>query len=213
MGGDLHIVDEVCRNRGLQQELAANAPEHPLRIFGQVVEGSAGEQQLTRLMSGVVERVLDSMKTYIDERLTVFENRQRRGGPYALADGNDARLSIPKFLLEKERSDPQFASIKAAFTPSFSVVAHVLLKRSPSMDRDSRHSGLHGLNLANAKQKFAYTEKERYIFDEAWELTNGLRESLLPRPEGDAVVRPSVLQMLLKDIVTTESVDSVDSVK
>ena len=94
------------------------------------------EQQLPRLMSGVVERVVDSMKTYIDERLTVFETRQRRGCLYALAEsfilakgqnrleGIDARLSIPKFLLEKERSDPQFASINAAFTPSEEEIAH-----------------------------------------------------------------------------------------
>ena len=29
LGGDLAIVDEVCRNRGLQQHLAVEQPEHP----------------------------------------------------------------------------------------------------------------------------------------------------------------------------------------
>ena len=51
LGGDLALVDEICRNRGLQEELAVQRPEDPRRLFGEAVEaaGSApvmGEQQL-----------------------------------------------------------------------------------------------------------------------------------------------------------------------
>ena len=38
LGGDLSLVDEVCRMRSLQLELAAAQPEDPRRIFGQAVE-------------------------------------------------------------------------------------------------------------------------------------------------------------------------------
>ena len=34
LGGDLALVDEVCRNRGFQEELAAARPEDLRRIFG-----------------------------------------------------------------------------------------------------------------------------------------------------------------------------------
>ena len=62
---------------------------------------------------------------------------------------------------------------------------HVLLKRA---QRES------GQSLANFKQKRFHTEKERGIFEEAWDLTKGLRESMLARP--GEVDRPTVLEML-----------------
>ena len=42
LGGDLSIIPEVMANRGLQEELAANAPEDPRRAFGEEVEGGPG---------------------------------------------------------------------------------------------------------------------------------------------------------------------------
>ena len=41
LGGDTAIIDEVCALRGLQEELAVQAPEDPLRIFGAAVEASS----------------------------------------------------------------------------------------------------------------------------------------------------------------------------
>ncbi len=40
LGGDLALVDEVCRIRGFQEEMAAQRPEDPRRIFGEAVEAS-----------------------------------------------------------------------------------------------------------------------------------------------------------------------------
>ena len=37
LGGDLSIIDEVIAWRGLQEELAAQAPEDPRRLFGEAV--------------------------------------------------------------------------------------------------------------------------------------------------------------------------------
>ena len=38
LGGDLALVDEVCRNRGFQEQLAVQAPEDPRHLFGEVVD-------------------------------------------------------------------------------------------------------------------------------------------------------------------------------
>ena len=37
LGGDLALVDEVCRLCGFPEELAVQAPEDPCRIFGEAV--------------------------------------------------------------------------------------------------------------------------------------------------------------------------------
>ena len=52
-GGDITLVDEVCRNRGLQEDLAVQEPDHPMRAFGEAVEAASGSggpvaEQLTR---------------------------------------------------------------------------------------------------------------------------------------------------------------------
>ena len=99
-----------------------------------------------------------------------------------------ARVSKPvgPWAWAKRWADPLFFSIKSAFMPSFGVVVHVLLKRS-------RWDA--GMNLGNRTQKFLYTEKETRVFEEAWHMTQGLRESLLLKP-GTAVAERSVLEML-----------------
>ena len=37
LGGDLALVEEVCRIRGFQEEMAAQRPEDPRRVFGEEV--------------------------------------------------------------------------------------------------------------------------------------------------------------------------------
>ncbi len=41
LAGDLSLVEEVFRNRAAQEQLAAEAPGHPARIFGEAVEALA----------------------------------------------------------------------------------------------------------------------------------------------------------------------------
>ena len=38
LGGDLSLVDEVCRNRSFQEDMAVQAPTDPLRLYGEAVE-------------------------------------------------------------------------------------------------------------------------------------------------------------------------------
>ena len=87
LGGDLAIVDEVCAIRGFQEQLAADRPDDPRRIFGEAVEaaasGSSGTvgEQLARVCTDIVAHalpaVIDKLTAHIDERLAHLESRQR----------------------------------------------------------------------------------------------------------------------------------------
>ena len=48
LGGDLSLIDEVCRIRGFHEEMAVRAPDDPRRVFGEAVEagpsGAVGER-------------------------------------------------------------------------------------------------------------------------------------------------------------------------
>ena len=83
LGGDQTLVDEICRNRGLQEELAVRSPDDPRRFAGETVEAAApmGEQQLARVCSDIVTRavpaILERLTLHIDERLARLESRQR----------------------------------------------------------------------------------------------------------------------------------------
>ena len=78
LGGDLELVDEVCRNRGFQEELAVRAPEDPRRLFGAVVEASTTPgSELARLFTAIDQRLTNQEKLLatIHERLE--QDRQR----------------------------------------------------------------------------------------------------------------------------------------
>ena len=82
LGGDLSLVDEVCRLRGFQEELAVRAPMDPRRFFGESVEAAAAPSAecLTRVCTEIVGRtvplVIDKLSSYIDERLAPLGTRQ-----------------------------------------------------------------------------------------------------------------------------------------
>ena len=129
LGGDLSLIDEVCRARGFQEELAVRAPEHPARVFGEDVEAGcvtsaagACEQVVGRLLPSLFEKLsetlTENLTVHIDERLderfAAFEKQQRhRAGPYALPDADPRPLSIAQFL--KERTEPVPKNFAAAF--------------------------------------------------------------------------------------------------
>ena len=138
LGGGLGIVDEVCRARGLQRELAARAPEHPGRLFGEAVEvggvTDAGpvEQLIGRTLPSLFEKFTETLTEALTERLTLriderfadrvaaFEKQHRtRGGPYALPNADPRPLTIAGFL--KERAEP----VPRNFAPTFGTLVAV----------------------------------------------------------------------------------------
>ena len=80
LGGDLALVDEVCRSRGFQEQLAVYAPEDPRRLFGEVVEATAGGSQLTQLLAVMNERMTNQEKILatIQERLNKIASVRAR---------------------------------------------------------------------------------------------------------------------------------------
>ncbi len=77
LGGDLALVDEVCRSRGFQEQLAVYAPEDPRRLFGEVVEATAGGSQLTQLLAVMNERMTNQEKILATIQERFEQDRQR----------------------------------------------------------------------------------------------------------------------------------------
>ena len=53
LGGDVAIVEEVCRIRGFQEELAVARPEDPRRVFGELVEATTSGSQLAQILAAM----------------------------------------------------------------------------------------------------------------------------------------------------------------
>ena len=109
LGGDISLINEVCRARGFQEELAVRAPEHPARVFGEAVEAGgvteAGpcESLIGRMLPSLLEKITETLTetlsekltAHIDERFAAFEKLHRaRGGPYALPNADPRPLSM-----------------------------------------------------------------------------------------------------------------------
>ena len=180
LGGDLAIIPEVIANRGLQEELAVDAPDHPLRAFGEIAEAAPVQQALQQALPHLLEKVTDKLFGKIEERFAALE--RRRPGPYTIAGpGNNKLLTIPQYLAEKERQHPEFVAVRKSFAPNFSVLVSVL-----KHDAARRSAG-----RPAAQGKRGTTEKDRPVLEHAWELAQGFRESLAAARE-----RPSVIEML-----------------
>lgn len=217
LGGDLALVDEICRNRGLQEELAVRRPDDPRRVFGEAVEAAApmGEQQLARVCSDIVTRtvpaILEKVTLHIDERLASLESRQRvnlnvrapkrsapRNQPVARDIAHVGRpLPIAKFLDAKQREDQSWSSARKSFAPSFGMQVQVLKKRKLKAD------GARGYYVEqNHRPQLLYTEEDRPLMEEAWALTEAHREDLararqaIARALPAALSRASVVDML-----------------
>ena len=149
LGGDLRLIDEVCRIRGLQEQLAAHRPGDPRRVFGLEVEaapvpdGTVGEQ-LPRMLTTVNQRLRsqEDVLNRIHERL---EHDQQRvvnlnvGAPKRAAArqpqlagdlvGVGRPVPVARFLDSKEREDPTWKSVRRSFAPTFSMQVQVLKKK------------------------------------------------------------------------------------
>ena len=82
--------------RGVQEELAACAPEDPLRIFGEAVEAGGVMsapvrnliEELAKKVALHIDKRLDEIDKRLDEKFAAFVKPQGpRAGPHALDDG------------------------------------------------------------------------------------------------------------------------------
>ena len=227
LGGDLSFVDEVCRMRSLQEELAVQRPEDPCRFFGLEVEAASGStggagSQLLRVCTMLQERIA----AQIDERLAAYareqaealariqerldEDRQRVNlnvrCPKGAAThqppitrnivGAGRPFPVARFLDEMERVDTTWKAARKSFAPTFSMVTQVLKKNK------LRGEGAQPIYVEqNHREQLLYTEDDRALMLEAWELTAAHREELAGRPGNPQAApmmqdRVSVMDML-----------------
>ena len=221
LGGDLSLVDEVCALRGFQEELAVHEPRDPRRVFGEAVEakgGTAGNAMTTQLaracteaIANAVPGIIATLSAHIDDRLA--QDRQRvnlnvrapkRAAPYqpqiarSLA-GVGRPYPVARFLDAKERDDPSWKSARRSFAPAFSMLVQVLKKKKL---KDDGRAAVYVEQ--NHRPQILYTEDDRGLMEEAWQLTTAHREDLAGWPGHsrhahvlqDLTPRPSVMDLL-----------------
>ena len=208
LGGDLALVDEVCRIRGFQEELAAQAPEDPRRLFGEMVEATAGGSQLAQILAAMNERMTNQEKILATIQERFEQDRQRvnlnvrapkRRAPHqpqiarSLA-GIGRPYPVAKFLDSKEREDPSWNIARRSFAPAFSMQVQVLKKKK------LKEEGRAAVYIEqNHRPQLLYTEADRGLMEEAWELTTAHREDLAGHGNPQAAPmlqdRPSVMDM------------------
>ena len=212
LGGDLSLVEEVCRLRGFQDQVATRAPEDPRRLFGEAVEatGTPSAEFLSTVCTNIVDRtiplVIEKLTSYIDDRLAHLDGRQRvnlnvrapkrpasQQPPIAKDIAGAGRpYPVARFLDEKQRTDTSWISVRKSFAPAFGMQVLILKKRK------LKHEGRAAMYVEqNHRAQMLYTEEDRELMEEAWQLTAAHREDLTGRCAQPAVQgRPSVLDML-----------------
>ena len=216
LGGDLALVDEVCRIRGFQEEMAAQRPEDPRRIFGEAVEASGSNgpmgDQMMRMMSTMERRLAaqDEILERIQERLgrdrqhvNLNVRAPKRAAPYDPPIARDiagaGRLfPVAKFLDQKEHEDPTWRETRRSFAPTFGMLVQVLKKKK------LKEEGRPAVWVEqNARPQLLYTAEDRDLMEEAWTITTAHREDLVSRSAAPAAlpapvvpVVPRVLAML-----------------
>ena len=166
--------------------------------------------QLARLCTGIaagaIPTVIGKLTVRADERMAHLESRHRvnlnvrapkRSSPRDPPIARDivgARRPFPlaRFLDEKEREDPAWRGARRSFAPTFGTVVQVLKKKK------LREDGAQPIYVEqNHRAQLFYTEGDRQMMEEAWELTAAHREDLAGLPGREVPAdRRSVLDML-----------------
>ena len=193
-------------------------PADSRRAFGEAVEAIAAPsaEYLSRVCTDIVGRavpvMIDKLSSYIDERLAhmgtrAVVNRNVRAPkrpasqlPQIACDISGAGRPFPiaKFLDQKEREDPTWSTARKSFAPAFGMLTQVLKKRK------LRDDGRQGVYVEqNHRAQMIYTEDDRELMEQAWELSAAHREDLAgrcPHPPAALQDKPSVIALLQRAI-------------
>ena len=152
--------------------------------------------------------MIGKLTSYIDERLANLETRKvvnlnvrapKRAAPHLPQIADDISLAgrpfpIAKFLDEKEREDPSWKDVRKSFSPAFGMLTQVLKKKK------LKDEGRRGTYIEqNHRAQMLYTEEDRELMEQAWELAAAHREDLAgrcPQPPAAVQDRPSVIALL-----------------
>ena len=164
----------------------------------------AGErEQFANVFSNALERaipgIINKLSAHIDERLEHLSARQRvnlnvRAPKRAVPNPQLAKsiagvrpYPIAHFLDEKEREDPTWKGVRRSFAPTFGMQVQVLKKKK------LKEEGAQPIYVEqNHRAQLLYTEEDRALMQEAWELTAAHREDLARHP-GNPQAVPAML--------------------
>ena len=169
--------------------------------------------ELARLFSTMDQRLTSQEKLLASIHERLEQDRQRvnlnvrspkRGSPYqppiarSLA-GAGQPYPVARFLDAKEREDSSWKGVRRSFAPAFSMLVQVLKKK-----KLKEEGGSAVYVEQNHRPQLLYTEEDRGLMEEAWELTTAHREDLAGRtgnPQAAPMLQgrqdiPSVMDML-----------------
>jgi len=107
LGGDLSLISEVERMNHIQIFLRENAPEHPLRAFGEAVEASESlELKRKREETEMAELDARFKKIAADERCLLWQEKEAEARvAIALEDKKSAEARAVAALEEQQRAN------------------------------------------------------------------------------------------------------------
>ena len=78
LGGGITLVEEVCARRGFQEQLAAEQPDDPRRVFGEAVEDAGNLSTFTIGMGKrLLEDVREVVRTELSAATTALQQQQQ----------------------------------------------------------------------------------------------------------------------------------------
>ena len=215
LGGDIALVDEVCAIRGFQEEWAVQETENAMRIFGERVEESGGAlqshlvQACTVAFAVAASRIVEGIANHIGDSFVNAKGAGRvnlnvrapkrsflRDPPIAQTiEGLGRPLPLAKFLDEQEIIDPTWRGVRKNIAPFFGMQIQVLKKRK------LKEGGGDPIYVEqNHRPQLFYTEHDRDLMQEAWEMISAHREDIVNRAGASTynvpVVAPAVPRVI-----------------
>ena len=196
LGGDMAIVGEVCAMHGFQEQLDTEMPNDARRMPGRAVEASnnAAPSMLvracTQALAIVIPNVIDEVTSRVGNRVEHLAAQQRinlnvrapkrqivPNPPITINIAGLGRpLPIAKFLDQKEIVDPSWRGVRRSLAPFFGMQMQILKKTK------LQNEGAEAIYVEqNHRPQLFYTEHDRELMQEAWDMLAAHREDLVNR--------------------------------
>ena len=174
------------------------------------MEVTVGGSQLVQILAAMNEKTTNQQKILATIQERFEQDRQRvklnvhatkRPAPHRPQIPRDLAgvgrpYPVAKFIDSKNREDPSWKIARRSFAPAFSMQVQVLKKKK------LKEEGRAAVYIEqNHRPQLLYTEEDRGLMEEAWELTTAHRDDLAGRPGNPQAApmlqdRPSVMDML-----------------
>ena len=192
LGGDMSLVDEISKNKRLQEQLREDDPSHPARLFGEAVEQTESEavkrkqEELTlkKLDQEIQDIEFTTKRRRVENYVDCYSNLERHGirmddrnrlavkdyvdstlqpnGIHMIQDIPVKELCVRTFLLQYT-NDPR--SVEAAFGRHLAK-----LKKGELLNEGKEPTIPKKQIYANGQAVSAnmYLESDRALFEQAW---------------------------------------------